>query len=97
MAIVFLVAGIVLLVGAGEVCAKAEEILKAQGAPEERVMAVELKLQNASTMLTNILLLVGGVAGSSVILSLRMKDKLCARSVAVTRTVLWYGTVGCNI
>ena len=88
MAIVFLVAGIVLLVGAGEVCAKAEEILEANGAPEDRISAVELKLQNASTMLTNILLLVGGVAASSVILSLRMKDKLCASSFLVMGTIV---------
>ena len=76
MAIVFLIAGIVLLVGSDEVCAKAEELLKKNGAPEQQIADVEKDLQSSSTMLTNILLLVGGVAASSVILSLRMKDKL---------------------
>ena len=76
MAVVFLIAGIALLFGSDEVCAKAEELLKKNGAPEQKISDVENHLQSSSTMLQNILLLVGGVAASSVILSLRMKDKL---------------------
>jgi hypothetical protein len=60
-----------------EVCAKAEEMLKKNNVPEDQISAVEESLQSSATALTNILLLVGGVAASSVILSLRMKDKLC--------------------
>lgn len=77
MAVVFLISGIIFLVVPDKFCAKAEEILTAKGANEEKIAEVEQELQSSSTALTNILLLVGGVAAASVILSLRMKDKLC--------------------
>ena len=72
----FLISGFILLFGSDEVCAKAEEMLKKNNVPEDQISAVEESLQSSATALTNILLLVGGVAASSVILSLRMKDKL---------------------
>merc|ERR1711871_1740190 len=51
-------------------------ILIDKGASESKISEVEASLQSSSTALANILLLVGGVAGASVILSLRVKDKL---------------------
>ena len=77
MAIVFVVAGIILLAIPDTFCAKAEKILIDKGASESKISEVEASLQSSSTALANILLLVGGVAGASVILSLRVKDKLC--------------------
>jgi len=76
MSIVFLISGFILLFGLDEVCAKAEEMLEKNNVPADQISAVEESLQSSATALTNILLLVGGVAASSVILSLRMKDKL---------------------
>ena len=52
-------------------------MLEKNNVPADQISAVEESLQSSATALTNILLLVGGVAASSVILSLRMKDKLC--------------------
>ena len=43
---------------------------------ESHIQEVEDSLQSAFTALTDIMLLVGGVAASSVILSLRMKNEL---------------------
>ena len=106
MAIVFLIAGMVLLFGSDEVCKKAEDFLidtctaigsagtnpgddcdadvtcawdtskLTCGADETQISAVEESLQSSFTALTDIMLLVGGVAASSVILSLRMKEAL---------------------
>ena len=46
------------------------------GVEESHIQEVEDSLQSAFTALTDIMLLVGGVAASSVILSLRMKNEL---------------------
>ena len=82
MSIVFLISGFVLLFGISEVCERAEEMLKKNpNIGEDKISSVEESLQSSATALTVILLLVGGVAASSVILSLRMKDKLCVHQL----------------
>jgi hypothetical protein len=76
MAVAFLVGGIVLLLASDDVCKKAEEFLIDKGIEETKISVVEESIQGAFTALTDVMLLVGGVAASSVILSLRMKEVL---------------------
>ena len=80
MSIVFLISGIILLAIPDQFCAEAEKRLSEQGASESKIAEIEQELQSSSSALKNILLLIGGVVAASVILSLRMKDKLCVSS-----------------